>query len=926
MPMRSLLFFISVVISLNVNYLKAQTFVYGQLTGSPNMITTGWNLTGNAHIGDTPGDVDAFNNELLLTNNTTTQSGGVFYNTPINLTQCQKWTVDFEYRIWGGNAADGLAFCFIDVPPTGFVPGGGIGIPGAANGIKIVIDTYDNCSQGGTNPEIQIFNGIGYNECMTSTPKIQNSGGSLSYLRNSNYQPVKIEYNNGVVKVYVNNVLLLTGSAPVNFTGYMGFTASTGALYDLHSIRNVTIYTDQASSNAGVDVTTCSNQGVTIGTASNANYVYSWSPATGLSAANVANPVATITNTTGATITQTYTVTTSLASSPGLCPTTDQIVVTIHPSYTHTINQTSCSGSYVFNGQTLTQSGTYYDTLNTIHNCDSVVTLNLTLGTTPTISAGPDQTTCSDVGVSLGTASNPAYTYSWSPSTWLSSSNAVSPVMTMPNTSGAPLTQTYTLTVTDPSNPLSCPATDQVNVIIYPEFASTFADTVCTGGPYVFNGINYTTSGIYIDSAQTTHGCDSILTLNISISSIPTFSVPDQTICFGQSLTLVPQNGAPTAQYGWAPLGSLTPTISPSFALSPNTSINFYAVAIDPYLCSFIDTIQITVNPLPIVGLTANASTLCAYDDLQLNASGAQSYVWSGPLSFTTGNATQVLTQPISGVYQVLGTSAQGCQDSTQLTITVNPAPVLNISPDQGVCPGFGANVTVSGALNYVWADPQWSGTSIAVSPLTSTTYVVYGSNQYGCIDTAQSTVTVYPSPIATIVADPLVLTSDNPTVNFSNVSSNAAVSVWNFDDGSSSSETSEASFDYTFPFVEDQDYTVSLIVTSPEGCIDQTQVLIQIKGGTIYYVPNAFTPDGDELNNVFTPVFTSGFDPLTYHFEIYNRWGELVFESADPKAGWDGNMNYIDAPDGVYSYKINFTTSGKMEAQHIEGHVVLMR
>lgn len=90
----------------------AQTYVFGQLTGSPNMITTGWNLTGNAHIGDTPGDVDAFNNEMLLTNNTTGQSGGVFYNTPINLSACQTWTVEFEYRIAGGNAADGLAFAF----------------------------------------------------------------------------------------------------------------------------------------------------------------------------------------------------------------------------------------------------------------------------------------------------------------------------------------------------------------------------------------------------------------------------------------------------------------------------------------------------------------------------------------------------------------------------------------------------------------------------------------------------------------------------------------------------------------------------------------------------------------------------------------------------------------------------------------------
>ncbi|MCE2865295.1 MAG: hypothetical protein LW804_06745, partial [Cryomorphaceae bacterium] len=97
-----------------MNDLQAQTYVFGQLTGSPNMVTTGWNLNGNATIGDTPGDLDAFPNELILTNAFNNQSGGIFYNTPINLNVCQQWTVEFDYRIWGGSAADGLAFCFLN--------------------------------------------------------------------------------------------------------------------------------------------------------------------------------------------------------------------------------------------------------------------------------------------------------------------------------------------------------------------------------------------------------------------------------------------------------------------------------------------------------------------------------------------------------------------------------------------------------------------------------------------------------------------------------------------------------------------------------------------------------------------------------------------------------------------------------------------
>ena len=192
--MRVYFLFVILVNALYFNTIKAQTYVFGQLTGSPNMITTGWNLTGNAQIGDTPGDVDNFSNELILTNIANSQSGGVFFNTPINLTQCQQWTVEFDYRIWGGSAADGLAFCFLNVPPAGFVPGGGVGIPGTAQGLKVILDTWNNC--GGPNPELQIYSGIGYNECAAGIVKIDNSMGTLGFVRSNAYQPAKITYNN----------------------------------------------------------------------------------------------------------------------------------------------------------------------------------------------------------------------------------------------------------------------------------------------------------------------------------------------------------------------------------------------------------------------------------------------------------------------------------------------------------------------------------------------------------------------------------------------------------------------------------------------------------------------------------------------------------------------------------------------------------
>jgi gliding motility-associated-like protein len=877
-------------------------------------------------VGDTPGDVDNFPNELILTNSTPSQSGSIFYNTPLNITVCQQWTVEFEYRIWGGNAADGLAFCFIPVPPTGFVMGAGLGIPASANGLKVAIDTYDNCSQGGTNPEIQIFTGVGYNECLPATPKIQNSGGSLNYLRNANYQPVKITYNNGVITVFVNNVPLLTTNFTINYTGYVGFTASTGALYDQHSIRNVIIYTNQAQSNAGVDVTTCSNTPVTIGTAPNPNNSYSWSPATGLSATNVANPVVTLPNTTGAPITQTYTVTTTMANSPGMCPTTDQIVVTIQPQFAQTSNQTSCSGQYTFNGQQLTQSGTYLDTLTSIHGCDSIVTLNLTIGNTPAANAGQNITVCSGETGNLGLAAQAGLSYSWSPVTGLSASNVANPTLTLSNVNtGWPIVQTYTLTVTDNASALGCTTTDQVDVTVLPSYQIQVADTLCNGGPFVLNGQTYTQSGIYIDSSQTTTGCDSLITINISISQEPVFALNDTLICFGGQASLVPQSNFSNVSYAWLAQNTTIPTVSPALNVSPQQTISYVVTAVDNFLCTHTENLTITVVPLPVMTLAANQTTLCAYDTLQLSATGASSLSWSGPLSISNGNASQTLTLPLSGTYQVIGTSPEGCQDSTALSITVNPAPQLQITPDQGICPGFAAQFTVSGALNYVWNDPQLTASTNTVTPASTTTYMVVGANQYNCLDSAQTTVTVYPQPSADFTASPTILTSDDPTVNFTSNAQNAAVSTWDFGDGTTA-ENGQNEFDYTYPFVEDQNYTVTLNVVSAEGCTAESQVQIQIKGGIIYYVPNTFTPDGDALNNLFTPVFTSGFDPQSFHMTIFNRWGEPVFESYDAKAGWDGKIDIYAAPEGTYTYVIDFKTLNTDQIMRVSGHVLLMR
>lgn len=309
----------------------AQNYVFARLDGIP-VNSSGWNLQGSATVGNI---TDNNNSEVIVCPARPSTSGAVFYNQPINLAICNKWKAEFDFRIFDGSAADGIAFCFLESPPSGFVSGAGLGIPSSANGLKICFDTYYNNCTGSSNnsmPKIEIRWGVGYNECW-SQPTLENTNGSLSFIRSNSYNRALIEYNNGNIRVSVNGNLLLTGFQTFNFTGYLGFTASTGASNDNHSIRNVIIYTEMPPSEAGGlngELVTCAGQGVSIGTTTSPGYSYNWMPATGLNNSKIAEPEVSVNNTTDTIQTLVYKVQTSFTSNPG-CFSTDSIVITVRP-------------------------------------------------------------------------------------------------------------------------------------------------------------------------------------------------------------------------------------------------------------------------------------------------------------------------------------------------------------------------------------------------------------------------------------------------------------------------------------------------------------------------------------------------------------------------------------------------------------------
>ncbi|HLY68098.1 MAG TPA: PKD domain-containing protein, partial [Puia sp.] len=246
-----------------------------------------------------------------------------------------------------GTGADGLAFSFLDVPPSAYVRGGGLGIPDNANGLKVCFDTWNNCIPFDTStvhqdmPKIEIRwakgydddsdpNNIIYGECLMG-PTRDNSDGKLSYIRSPNYNHAKITYDSGNINVYVNDTLYLSGNKQFTFTGYMGFTASTGGYTDRHSIKNVIIYTQMPPSFAGTSVSFCPYDTVKLGGPSNPAYAYTWSPSTGLNDTSLSSPLLHLSNDSSNAQFHKYYIQTSFNNKPG-CSSIDSVVVKVYPN------------------------------------------------------------------------------------------------------------------------------------------------------------------------------------------------------------------------------------------------------------------------------------------------------------------------------------------------------------------------------------------------------------------------------------------------------------------------------------------------------------------------------------------------------------------------------------------------------------------
>jgi gliding motility-associated-like protein len=302
--------------------------------------------------------------------------------------------------------------------------------------------------------------------------------------------------------------------------------------------------------------------------------------------------------------------------------------------------------------------------------------------------------------------------------------------------------------------------------------------------------------------------------------------------------------------------------------------------------------------------------------------------------SFTGVNGTG---SAVTSTINVTPTSVNGCIGNTQsFTITVNPLPQVSFSDAASGCeplivefvnttPGNNASctwdfgdgnvLTGCGAVSNTYSAGNYDVSLTVTSDLGCTATVTY--LQY---------VAVSPQPDANFSYLPDEITVENTVVEFTNLSTDADYYEWDFGDGSGISNVESPP--HLFPDDEPDVYTITLTAyDQASGCSDVHQAVINIKDVLIFYVPNTFTPDGDQFNEMFQPVFTSGYDPFDFHLMIFNRWGEVIFESYNADKGWNGH--YGDGglvQDGVYIWQIEFKENMSDKRHTARGHVTVLK
>jgi gliding motility-associated-like protein len=621
--------------------------------------------------------------------------------------------------------------------------------------------TVNDCST----PSVNVNNGtICIGNCLNLTAVGIGGVGALTYTWNPNL---------GTGAGPFNVCPTTTSSYTVTVSDANGATASDVAIVTVNPLPTITATTATICNGACATITA---NGAGTGT-------YTWSSPLGSGSSQNVCPATTTsysltgTDANGCTNTATTTVTVNplpIINVPdaNICPGGSTALTA---SGANTYTWSPGTGLSATTGITVTanpaSTSTYTVCGTSIDGCSSCTTVKVTVGAL-VATTGPNATIC--FGACTNLTSGGGTIYSWSPATGLSDPNISNP------TACPTVTTTYTVNVSDGT----CSDDAVVVVTVDPAITLNVAPVnvtcfgACNGqtivipsggnGSFTYNwssgctaaACNNVCAGTYTLTATDGLGCTATGTTTVTEPPALTMAVTGQTnvscfgLCDGTAGTSA-AGGTTPYNYSWTPGGGM---LANATALCAGT---FTCTVTDANNCSLKTPVTIT-QPTKVVVTSAGAS-ICPNTSTTLNTNatggtGTITFAWSPATGLSPATGNSVTANPVSTtMYTITGTDANGCVGSTSVTVTVNPAPVINVPPAT-ICENTSTSLNATGANIYTWSPTtglnSGTGTTVTANPTSTTTYTVIGTSTFGCTNSTTVIVTVNPAPIVSATGD----------------------------------------------------------------------------------------------------------------------------------------------------------------------------
>lgn len=415
---------------------------------------------------------------------------------------------------------------------------------------------------------------------------------------------------------------------------------------------------------------------------------------------------------------------------------------------------------------------------------------------------------------------------------------------------------------------------------------------------YLVQGIYYPTLTI-----TTSNGCSGQYKSNIPVKVVPSSGIEILTSGNGCAPLTATVNGSSTEEvatfisWHWDLGNGKTSDLQfpPPQLYNTAGSYNLTLTAVNSNGCP--RTVQKIIEAYKVPEIkVSNDTLLCKGQSVTLHASGAEKYNWQTNRGMIADTMNTIKTIPTFNTkYTVTGSSLQGCETKSTITVTVKQPLKMSLCKSDIICYGQSKRLDVSGASQYEWAPAHGLSSNNAGSPLaqpdTTTTYRVIGTDEMGCFkDTGFVTLTVYPIPKVEAGDNKTVVIGQSVTIK-PTISKDVTQVTWAPQTNVISSTNDLP--DLTVKPKETRQYTIE--VKNNGGCkaTDNVTVFV-ICNGTNIFMPNLFTPNNDGVNDVFYPRGTGIYK--IKNLRIYGRWGETIFEknnfnSNDASAGWNGTF-----------------------------------